>query len=192
MNVLKVATVVVVVLIAMTLSCPTATAQGFGIKGGPIFPDFASDDVDFDNKLGTELGVFVGGNRSGLFGIQGEFNWLRKKAEVSSTDVRIDYLQLAGLLRLNIGTQNPSGFAFYGLVGPGFDFKVGDELGGLSTSDALKGFDVSLLFGGGVEIKRIIFEGRYQRGLRNINNEDILITEIKSHSFAILVGFRFR
>ena len=192
MNARKLAALAVLVLIAMTLHCPTAAAQGFGIKGGPIFPDFSSDDVNFDNKLGTELGVFVGGNRSGLFGIQGELNWLRKKADVANTDLRIDYLDLAGLLRLNIGTQNPTGFAFYGLVGPGFDFKVGDDLGGLAPNDALKGFDVSLLFGGGVEIRRIIFEGRYQRGLRNINNEDIVVTEIKSHSFAILFGFRFR
>jgi outer membrane protein with beta-barrel domain len=191
MNVLKSAIVVLVILIAMTLSCPTATAQGFGIKGGPIFPDFSSEDVDFDNKLGTQLGVFVGGNRSGLIGIQGELNWLRKKADVSGTELRLDYLDLAGLLRLNIGTQSPSGFAFYGLVGPGFDFKIGDELGGINTSDTFKSFDVSLLFGGGVEIKRIIFEGRYQRGLRSIT-EDITATEIKSHSFAILVGFRFR
>jgi hypothetical protein len=192
MNKLKLTAAIVVILIAVTGFSPTASAQGFGVKGGVLFPDFSAEGVDLDNKVGTELGFFFGGNRSGILGFQGEANWLRKQADFTGGDFRIDYIQLAGLLRLNAGTKSPSGFALYGLVGPGFDFKIADSTSGLNVDDAFRGFDIGLLFGGGVEIKRFIVEGRYSRGLRQVNEDFTGATELKSHSFAILVGFRIK
>jgi Outer membrane protein beta-barrel domain len=193
MTIPRFAAVFVVVVIAMTVFGSTAFAQGFGVKGGATFSDFSSDVFDFNNKTGTELGAFFGGNRSGVLGWQGEVNWLRRKTEVSTGEnIRIDYIQLAGLLRLNIGTQSPTGFAFYGLVGPGFNFKIGDEIEGVTvTTDAFKSFDIGLIYGGGVEIKRIILEGRFEQGLKNVN-ELITTTDLKSRSFSVLVGWRFR
>jgi hypothetical protein len=43
-----------------------------------------------------------------------------------------------------------------------------------------------------MEIKRFLIEGRYEKGLRQINNNFSGISEIKSNGFAILFGFRFR
>jgi hypothetical protein len=194
MNILKLAAVTFLVLIALIVSSPSATAQGFGIKGGPTYPDFSTDieDFDFDNKVGTELGFFFGGNRPGIFGFQGEANWLRKRTEASGVDVRIDYIQLATLLRLNIGTRSTSGLAFYGLVGPGFNFKIADSIEGVDVEDALETIDIPILFGGGMEITRFIIEGRYEKGLMQINDNFSGTSEIKSNGFAILFGFRFR
>jgi hypothetical protein len=194
MNVPRLAAVIVIFLMALTVWIPTANAQGFGIKGGPTYPDFSTDidDFDFDNKVGTELGVFFGGNRPGIFGFQGEVNWLRKKTELTGADVRIDYIQLAALLRLNIGTKSTSGFAFYGLVGPGFNFKVADSIEGVDVDDAIENIDIPLVFGGGMEITRFIIEGRYEKGLKQINNNFSGVSEIKSNGFAILFGIRLR
>jgi len=194
MTIPRFAAVIVVVVIAMTVFGSTATAQGFGVKGGPTFSDFTSDALDFNNKTGFQAGAFFGGNRSGILGWQGEANWIRKESEVSSTgnNVRADYIQLAGLLRLNAGTKSTSGFALYGLVGPGFNFKVADETEGFTGTDAFKTFDIGLLFGGGVEITRFLVEGRYELGLRNVNASSLTSSDIKAHSFAVLVGFRFR
>jgi|SRR5687767_3595099 len=183
---------IIVIVLAIAGFSPSASAQGFGVKGGVLFPDFSAEGIDLDNKVGTELGFFFGGNRSGILGFQGELNWLRKQADFTGGDFRIDYIQLAGLLRLNAGTNSPSGFALYGLVGPGFDFKIADSTSGLNVNDAFRGFDVGLLFGGGVEIKRFLIEGRYERGLRQVNEDFTGATELKSHSFAILVGFRIK
>jgi hypothetical protein len=179
----KLAALIVVVLICLTVSSPTATAQ-FGIKGGPTFSDFSSDALDFNNRVGTELGLFYGGGR-GLFGFQGEANWIRKNTEGPTGDIRVDYIQLATLLRLNAGS-------LYGLIGPGWDIKVSDEVEGVNVSGLWKGWDLGLIYGGGVEIKRIIVEGRYEQGLRQINNNFNGTIEVKSHSFSILFGFRFR
>jgi Outer membrane protein beta-barrel domain len=194
MTIPRFAAVIVVVVIAMTVFGSTAIAQGFGIKGGPTFSDFSSDALDFNNKTGFQAGAFFGGNRSGLLGWQGEGNWIRKESEVSATgnNVRADYIQAAGLLRLNIGTKSTSGFAIYGLVGPGFNFRVADEIEGFTGADTFKNFDIGLLFGGGVEITRFLIEGRYEQGLRNVNATSLTTSDVKSHSFAVLVGFRFR
>jgi hypothetical protein len=193
MNILRMASLFLVTAFILIVCGPAASAQGFGVKGGVVFPEFSSEDIDFDNHTGTEFGFFFGGNRSGLLGWQGEANWIRKSADALNTDIRIDYFQLAGLLRLNIGSHTATkGLNFYGFAGPGFDFKIGDSVEGFSVSDPFNDFDIGLIFGGGVEVRRLIFEGRYERGLRQINNDLASTTDIKSHNFAVLVGFRFR
>ena len=103
----------------------TASADG-GIKFGPTFAKFSSDALDFKNRTGIHAGVFFGGNRSGVFGLQGELNWIRRRAEteLAQQAIRIDYLQVPVLLRLNIGTNSASGFAVYGIAGPAFDIKI--------------------------------------------------------------------
>src|SRR5262245_35290040 len=85
MTIPRFAAVIVVVVIALTVFGSTATAQGFGVKGGPTFSDFSSDALDFNNKTGFQAGAFFGGNRSGFLGWQGEGNWIRKETEVSAT-----------------------------------------------------------------------------------------------------------
>jgi hypothetical protein len=47
------------------------------------------------------------------------------------------------------------------------------------------------MFGAGIEAGRVIFEGRYTRGFKQINNRFQETAELKSHSFAVLVGVRF-
>ena len=187
------AAAIVVVLIGVALFGQTASAQGFGIKGGPTFSEFSSDALDFSNKTGTELGIFYGLSRSGVIGFQGEANWLRKKTEGPTGEVRVDYIQLATLLRLNAGSRSASGFALYGIIGPGWDIKVGDSTEGINISDVWKGWDIGLMYGGGVEFKRIIVEGRFEQGLKQINNNIFGGTaEVKSESFSILFGYRIR
>ena len=55
-------------------------SAGVGIKFGPTFATFSSDALDFDNRTGIHAGLFVGGSRDKVVGLQTEFNWLRKKA----------------------------------------------------------------------------------------------------------------
>ena len=57
----------------------------------------------------------------------------------------------------------------YGIVGPGIELKIADEIEGFTLDDGFEGADVSLVFGGGIEVARIIVEGRYEKGLRRIN-----------------------
>jgi hypothetical protein len=182
-------------LTALTIigSASIASAQGVGIKVGPTFDKFSEDALDFDNRTGIHAGIFVGGSRDNVLGLQTEFNWLRKKAETGAgQEIRIDYLQIPVLLRLNAGSSSPNGVALFGVVGPAIELKIADEIEGVTLDDGFEGADVSLLFGGGIEFARIILEGRYEKGLRRINNLFRDFAEIKKQSFTILFGIRFK
>lgn len=168
-------------------------AQGAGIKVGPTFDEFSGDALDFDNRTGIHAGIFLGGSRDNVFGFQTELNWLRKKTEAAGgQQIRIDYLQIPVLLRLNAGSSSASGPAVYGIAGPGIELKIADEIEGVTVDDGFEGADVSVIFGGGVEVARIIVEGRYERGLRRINNTFSGLSDIKKQSFTILFGVRFK
>jgi hypothetical protein len=169
----------------------SSAAADSGIKFGPTFANFSSDALDFDNRTGLHGGLFFGGNRDGVIGLQGEINWIRKQAELGVRDIRIDYIQIPALLRLNVGSGSPNGFALYGIAGPAVEFKIADEVEGFTLDDGFESADVSLVFGGGLEVARIIVEGRYTKGFRRINNLFEDFAEIKSQSFTLLFGVRF-
>jgi hypothetical protein len=183
----------VIVIAVLLAGFASAASADSGIKFGPTFANFSSDALDFNNRVGWYGGIFFGGNRDGGVGLQGELNWIRKQTEfgIEGQKLRIDYLQIPALLRLTAGTDSPSGFSLYGIVGPAIDLKIGDEVEGITIDDGFEGADVSLIFGGGIEVARIIIEGRYQKGFRQINKSFIDFTEIKTQSFMILFGVRF-
>jgi hypothetical protein len=171
-----------------------AAAADAGIKFGPTFADFNSDAFDFDNRIGWHGGVFFGGNRSGVLGLQGEINWIRKRTTfgIEGDEIRLDYLQFPALLRLNVGTDSAAGFALYGFGGPALDIKIADEIEGFTlVDDGFEGTDVSLVLGGGIEVAYLIVEGRYTKGLRRVNKNFSDFTEIKTQAFTILFGIRF-
>ena len=181
-------------VLIVTGSASVAAAQGVGIKFGPTFVDFSSDALDFDTRTGWHAGLFIGGNRDGVLGVQTEINWIRKQVEqpLEARDIRIDYLQIPLLLRVNIGGGSANAFRVFGVGGAGVNFKIGDEVEGVTFDDRFEGADVPLLFGGGIEAARIIVEGRYEKGFRRINKLFGDFTEVKSQSFTILFGVRFR
>lgn len=179
-------------VLAMTASASVAFAQG--VKFGPTFATFSSESLDFSNRTGVHGGLFFGGGRSSPVGVQSEINWIRKRSATSPLNqaISIDYLQVPVLLRLTGGSSSPSGLAVYGIVGPAIDVKIADEIEGVTIDDGFEAADVSLVFGGGVEIARIIIEGRYEKGFRQINKSFREFTEIKKQAFTILFGVRFR
>jgi hypothetical protein len=187
------ARVAALVALALIGSSSSAAAQGAGIKVGPTFATFSSEASDFENRTGIHAGLFVGGSRDKVIGLQTEFNWLRKKTETQAgQQIRIDYLQVPVLLRLNAGSSSASGFAVYGIAGPAIELKIADEVEGFTLDDGFEGADVSLVFGGGIEVARIIVEGRYEKGLRRINNTFSDFADIKKEAFTILFGLRFK
>ena len=185
---------VVLGVCALAASATAASAQGAGIKFGPTFAKFSSDAVDFKTRTGIHAGLFLGGNPDGPVGVQTEINWLRKNTETETLaqKIRVDYLQVPVLLRVNAGGNSAGSFRAFGVIGPAVDFKIADEVEGFTLDDGFEGADVSLVFGGGVEIARIIVEGRYEKGLRRINNTFNELTDIKKQAFTILFGVRFR
>lgn len=196
----RTALIVSVIASALAAAAPVAAQDGagFGIKGGVRYPDFSTDRLQLDNRIGWQAGIFFGGNRNGVLGLQGEVNWLRNETDIAAVGsipagtVRLDYVQVPVLLRLNAGTK--PGINVYGIAGPSFEALLRDEVsgfGGPTHSDyQFENVNVSLMFGGGIEISRFILEGRYSKGLRTIN-KNLDVSDIKLNSFAVLAGIRF-
>ena len=194
MNLRQFAGALGVALLFIIGSASSVSAQGGGIKFGPTFTEFSSDALDYKNRTGIHAGVFFGGNRDGLLGLQSELNWIRKRSESDrgAQLIRIDYLQVPVLLRMNIGSRSSSGPIVYGLAGPAVDIKIADEIDGVTIDNGFEGVDVTMILGGGIEVARIVLEGRWDKGFRRINNLFSNVVEIKKQTFSVLVGIRLQ
>jgi hypothetical protein len=173
-------------------------AQGFGIgaKIGPMWTSFDAANnanLKFDTSNGWEGGIWFGGNRGGTVGVMGEILYAKKKQSIAGfTGTTLQYLEIPILMRLNIGSRSRSGVSVYGLVGPVFDINLKAKQGNLDVKDNYESLDFGVLFGGGIEITRLLIEGRYNKGLRNLlKGGGGNISEIKTQSFALLFGIRF-
>jgi hypothetical protein len=176
---------------------PRHEGVGVGVKGGPLFASFDSNITgeEFDHRTAFIGGLFLGGNLPGVFGAQVELLYARKGANVADSDSSItaDYLEVPVLLRINAGSPNLTGGRVYGLVGPTFDIRLRSHLNtGESLDDQISSGDVGIAVGLGVELTRFLVEGRYTRGLKNIDKSFGTTGEtLKSSTVAIFVGFRF-
>jgi len=95
------------------------------------------------------------------------------------------------MLRLNVGGRSAGAPRVYGLVGPAIEFKIADEIQGFTIDNGFEGADTGVIFGGGLEVARVILEARWEKGFRRVNKNFTNFTEIKSQSFTALVGIRF-
>ena len=188
--------------IAVFAASAPASAQGIGvgIKGGLVFSKFTTEVLKPDSRVGWQAGLFFGGGRESFIGVQTELNWLRKETDyhlagTASGNVTLDYLQVPVLLRLNAATRSKDGFALYVMGGPSFEGKIHASVTGfgnpsISATD-FQNFDVGLMFGGGIELGRLIIEGRYSKGLLEVDKNFQAITDIRINHFAALIGIRF-
>ena len=170
-----------------------ADGIGFGAKFGPLFPSISKEVTNFDNRTGWLGGIWFGGNRSGAVGIQVDVLYGKKNVPsplVLGGDVDVHFLEIPVMARINLGTSSKA--AGYILVGPSFDINLKSELNSLDVKSQYESLDLGIIGGAGVEISRFLVEGRYNWGLRNVVNGDLLNTsEIKTRTFVILFGVRF-
>jgi hypothetical protein len=185
-------------LLLGTLASPVhaqnAEGIGVGLKGGLLFSslDFGRNDDFLENRTGLIGGLFIGGNRGGLLGLEADIFYARKGSRLpTNRDLDLHMLEIPVLLRLNAGSRSLGGVSLYGLAGPAMDFRLKSEFNGLDIVDFTEGYDVNLVLGGGVEITRFLAEVRYNHGLRNISKNFSQSREIKTRAFAVLVGVRF-
>jgi hypothetical protein len=184
---------IVAIIAAAVLAVPTAAAAqglGVGVKGGYLYSSFKFDEASdvIDSSNGWMAGVFFGGNRPGTVGVMGEVNILAKRGSVMGDNVTLYYAQIPVLLRINGGSRSRSGVSAYGIVGPAVDIKIGESLTAGIDADDLENADVSIVGGVGVELNRFIIEGRGTWGLRSLAKDG---PDVKSRTFALLVGVRF-
>ena len=177
------------VLAALTIIPGQAEAQ-IGVKGGFLYSSLDFDEADdlLDSNNGWTAGVFFG--TGGVVAIQGEFNVLQKGASDSTGDIKLYYVQFPVLLRVGGGST----VKFYGIGGPTFDLKIGEDGDELAAVKDFEGIDVGMTAGLGFEIGHFVVEGRANWGLKNIAESVSSLLEgdkVTSKSFAIQAGWRF-
>ena len=176
---------------AITL-CPSSAEAQAGIKGGFLYSSLKFENTDdvIDSNNGWTAGVFFGTGGDKVAGVQGEVNVLQKGGSAGTGDVKLYYLQVPVLLRVGGGST----VNVYGLVGPSFDVKIAERDNTLGFVTEFEGVDVSLTGGLGVEIGKLVLEGRGNWGLRNVAKTTSTLFQgekLTSRSFALQVGVRF-
>ena len=150
------------------------TASTFGFIGGVSF-------LIPTNRVG-------GYQVEALFHQKGVQNLLRRDDKL-----RLTYLEVPVLLHLDVYQRDPR--AIYVIAGPAMAFNVqasyesdGEKE---SVTDDIENFDVGLVVGAGVELRRLTLEGRYTWGLRSAFHDSELDGAFKNRALSFIVGFRF-
>nr|MBN2277654.1 PorT family protein [candidate division Zixibacteria bacterium] len=167
--------IIMILCISASAQQTTAGITGKGIKLGIGFAGINTDydelDEFLDSRVGFTGGAFMTYSLNRQFAVQPEILYVSKGAEKDlffvSAEWSIDYLELPVLLKYDLvpdGKVNPNLF-----IGPAFALLLSSELRASSYSvdvtDVMKSMDVGLVFGGGIEYKRITFDVRYTLGL---------------------------
>ncbi len=162
-------------LAALTVS--NAQISG-GIKGGL---NFANVDAtgDPDGKTGFHFGAFANIGLAGI-SLQPEILYSTKGAD----DFDLTYVEVPILLKKNFAKVVNIH------LGPQFGFLTKAESNDVDVKDFVKGTDLSLAVGGGLDLPMGLSAGlRYVLGLSDINDFDGG-DEIKNRTFQVYVGYR--
>jgi hypothetical protein len=149
---------------------------GIGLSLGLTRDTLKTDQAEdfFKTKTGTLFGLWIGGNKNGVVGFTGEFNYLRRKAggTDSDNDVTLQALEIPAVFHINFGSRSRNGVAGYGVLGPVFTINLKESIKNGVAGDNFNSADVGLMFGAGVEGYRVGLEIRANWGFKSVTNDD--------------------
>lgn len=195
----------------LTIAGTSYAQSTFGIKGGVNFSGLAIDEEQIDDastKAGFTFGIVNRNNFDGI-GFQTELLYTRKGSEYelgnTIVDANLDYLELPITLQVRLFDTPLSiyagGYASY-LMNVNYEYKINGEDDGdiveYDEKDNFNRFDFGLLGGLSFDIGRLTIDGRFTRGLINVEDEDKVINNIpfiandtKNFGFQLTAGLNF-
>ena len=199
---MKKITMLLAIVFIAAISVNDAHAQlGFqlGLKGGPNFSNFQTD-IDTEGQTGFHVGAY-GMIKFSKIAIQPEILFSTQSAEISSAafnELTTSYVNIPIMVKIYLaGGLNLQ-------VGPQFGFATLSEATSVANgsaqdiADDLKGADVSLAFGAGIDLPfGFNLTARYNLGLNNINDQfDLDLDpatdeELKNQVFQVSIGYAF-
>ncbi len=195
---------------SLALAQSTARKAHFGVLGGVAFSKPGGPDAT--NIDGSHTGLAVGGfvtvQVTHGFAIEPEALYVQKGAKIKDTGgsgkVKVPYFEIPVLAKLRIPPRGGSIVSPHAYVGPALGFKAGCHasftIGTTSISDScdaatidvkIKSTDLSLVFGGGVDIGRALLDVRYDLGLSKID-DNTSNNNVKNRTLYFLAGWTFR
>ena len=198
------------ILLGTNIATVTDAEKGFDNPGGAT--------VNKKMRIGLNVGVFAKIPLAGMVSLQPEVHYAQngvtlegKGTEVRKLDVRVDYVEVPVLLRLDIPTSSSihpillaGASAAYRVKcqlaasasGTSMSFDCDAITGAGSTSpDPLKKSDFSVVGGAGLAMtsmgRSISLQARYTHGLQNIATETADGIKPKNRALSILLGIGF-
>jgi hypothetical protein len=185
---------------------------GFGIAN--ISTEYQELNDFLDSRMGFSGGVFLTYRLNRQFAVQPEILYVTKGAEKDffffNAHLNLDYFEIPVLLKFDFmpdGKFHPNLFA-----GPALDVLLASKFHIIGEAYDIKEYttstDFGLVFGGGVDYKRVTFDIRYTLGLTNIVDAADKINEatgaepgdsyylagnpsVKNTNVSFMVGVRF-
>jgi hypothetical protein len=204
----------VFVLCAILLAPATTLAQSatFGVQGGVNVAtvsftggDSTEPTPDFTSKTRGVFGVFVARDFNPKVGLQIDTLYSQKGTKATLTDgvntftfeASVDYIEIPVLIRGNIpGSGSVRARVF---AGPSFAFKVADDtkttFNGVEQDEEdeeFTGYDIGFVIGGAVQFGKAFVDVRYNWGFVNVATDDGSGDEVKTRTFGVMVGFKFK
>lgn len=176
-NLILLVGVILLLCIAASAQQATTGVTGKGLKLGFGIAKINTDNKELDDFLDSRTG-FSGGayltySFSHQFAVQPEILYVSKGAAkdlfIFDAHWNIDYLEVPVLLKFNIAPDRPVRPNLF--VGPAMSVLLSSSFHVINESydvkDGMKSMDVGLVFGGGVDYRRVTFDLRYTLGLVN-------------------------
>jgi hypothetical protein len=200
-----------ILLLPCSVLAQTDSRVTAGIVGGFSITNigFESTDVtaSFDRRYGAAAGGFVGGDFGENLGIRIEGLWVRKGTKTDAIsfdpgdppvayDIEVDYVEIPVLARASVTASTSATARFF--AGPAVSFRVRqvEKIDGATIPEGsgatLKRYDLSVVVGAGIDVRRVGFEFRYTHGLTNTNEDEPDDLSIKNRTICVLVNVRLK
>lgn len=178
----------------------------FGIKGGLNFANLAGAEDDLDSRTGVHAGLVLDFSFPlSPIGIESGIYYSQKGAEVSEAGAtatwKLDYIEVPVLAKINVGPPGP--FSPHFVAGPYAAYNINSEYdisaGSASASEDFSEFTSEIDFGGvigvgadfSLGITKLNIQGRYSRGLIDINDNGVDGDGEYNSVFSISAGIMF-
>ena len=194
------------VLFALVSTPLFAQFPGLGVKGGVNLASQETSGEDAGDDGLTSFPAIV----AGAFTTYRLLSWLEFQPEVLysvkgsrfedsgfTATALIDYLEVPLLARVS---RHGSGrLGFYAAGGPYFALqmrartrmKFSGSTEEQDIGDQVERTDFGMSIGGGVEFGRLVFDGRYVHGLKDVDKDRSDGIKVTNRAVAITAGFRF-
>lgn len=151
---------------ALFVATSSQAQVSLGLKGGLNFNSADVKGGDIDSKTGYHFGAYAV-VKLGPIGLQPEAYFSVQNLEADGDGVDLSYIQVPVLLRLGILK------VLYLNAGPQFGFNTKAEVGGTDFKDQLKGTDISIAVGAGLDLPMGLgAQARFVKGLSDIADFD--------------------
>jgi len=197
--------VVIISFLLLTTATANSYAQQkfhFGVMGGANLYKVTGRSFDEKTRAGFSAGTYGEYFFSRMFGIQGELIWSQVKTKtdgdfnqiygtyggVSDADVFLNYISLPVMFSFKPTPELSI------LLGPQYSYLVNQTsgllIGDYNGKDAFKKSDLSLVFGGQLNLGKVKIGARYSVGLSEINQ--LQSDPWKYHGFHFYLGYRLK